>query len=95
MTDTGPLHLAIAMGVPTISFSGPNTPRLYGPLSNKNISIFMQVCSLQPLHYQLQCEDVEVPKANMPHKYFCAKELLTLLMFLLKNVLTDIPIIKE
>lgn len=46
-TDTGPLHLAIAMGVPTVSFFGPNTPRLYGPpLNNKHIYFYENVsCS--------------------------------------------------
>ncbi len=29
--DSGPLHLAVAMDVPTISFFGPETPVIYGP----------------------------------------------------------------
>lgn len=29
--DSGPLHLAAAAGVPTVSFFGPETPALYGP----------------------------------------------------------------
>ncbi len=29
--DSGPLHLAVAMNTPTISFFGPETPVLYGP----------------------------------------------------------------
>ncbi len=47
-TDTGPLHLAIAMGVPTISFFGPNTPRLYGPPSNKKHLYFYENVSCSP-----------------------------------------------
>ncbi len=31
--DTGPVHLASALGVPVLAVYGPNTPRLYGPLS--------------------------------------------------------------
>jgi ADP-heptose:LPS heptosyltransferase len=31
--DTGPVHLASALGVPVLAFFGPNTPVLYGPLS--------------------------------------------------------------
>jgi ADP-heptose:LPS heptosyltransferase len=31
--DTGPVHLASALGVPTLGIYGPNTPRLYGPLA--------------------------------------------------------------
>jgi ADP-heptose:LPS heptosyltransferase len=31
--DTGPVHLASALDVPVLGLYGPNTPRLYGPLS--------------------------------------------------------------
>ncbi|MFM8980946.1 MAG: glycosyltransferase family 9 protein [Planctomycetia bacterium] len=31
--DTGPVHLASALGVPTLALYGPNTPVLYGPLA--------------------------------------------------------------
>jgi ADP-heptose:LPS heptosyltransferase len=31
--DTGPVHLASALGVPTLAIFGPNTPVLYGPLA--------------------------------------------------------------
>jgi ADP-heptose:LPS heptosyltransferase len=31
--DTGPVHLASALSVPVVGLYGPNTPRLYGPLS--------------------------------------------------------------
>ncbi|MEM8885259.1 MAG: glycosyltransferase family 9 protein [Planctomycetota bacterium] len=30
--DTGPVHLAGALGTPVVALYGPNTPRLYGPL---------------------------------------------------------------
>ena len=30
--DSGPLHLAVAQQVPTVSFFGPETPHLYGPI---------------------------------------------------------------
>jgi len=32
-SDSGPIHLAWALSVPTISFFGPESPRLYGPAS--------------------------------------------------------------
>ncbi len=31
--DTGPVHLASALGVPTLALFGPNSPALYGPLA--------------------------------------------------------------
>lgn len=30
--DSGPLHIAAALGIPTVSFFGPETPTLYGPI---------------------------------------------------------------
>lgn len=33
--DSGPLHLAEALGVPTVSFFGPEIPTLYGPQNEK------------------------------------------------------------
>ena len=38
--DTGPVHLASALGVPVLGLYGPNTPRLYGPLSPGSISFY-------------------------------------------------------
>lgn len=37
--DSGPLHIAAALGIPTVSFFGPETPSLYGPSGN-NHTIF-------------------------------------------------------
>jgi len=34
--DSGPLHLACLVGVPTISFFGPETPVLYGPIGENH-----------------------------------------------------------
>lgn len=44
--DSGPLHLAAALNIPTISFFGPETPVLYGPLGEKHIIFFKNIdCS--------------------------------------------------
>jgi len=32
----GPLHIAAALGTPTVSFYGPETPSLYGPAGDLN-----------------------------------------------------------
>ena len=37
--DTGPVHLASALGRPVLALFGPNTPVLYGPLSNGSRSL--------------------------------------------------------
>ncbi|MFH1098205.1 MAG: glycosyltransferase family 9 protein [Candidatus Desantisbacteria bacterium] len=44
--DSGPLHLASLVNIPTVSFFGPETPSLYGPIGNKNKVFFNEVpCS--------------------------------------------------
>lgn len=44
--DSGPLHLAVALNVPTISFFGPETPVLYGPLGDNHVVFFKNIdCS--------------------------------------------------
>lgn len=35
--DTGPLHMATAMGIPTVSLFGPTDPAVYGPLTPGHI----------------------------------------------------------
>jgi len=38
--DSGPMHIAAAMGVPTIGLFGPNLPERYGPFGKRNIGIY-------------------------------------------------------
>ena len=38
--DTGPVHLASALGVAVLGLYGPNTPLLYGPLSPRSTAFF-------------------------------------------------------
>jgi ADP-heptose:LPS heptosyltransferase len=38
--DSGPLHLAAALGVPTIALFGPESPVFYGPVGNKAINLY-------------------------------------------------------
>jgi ADP-heptose:LPS heptosyltransferase len=35
--DTGPLHMAVALGVPTVGLFGPTNPRKYGPWSELGV----------------------------------------------------------
>lgn len=45
-SDSGPLHLASALGVPTLSFFGPETPTLYGPVGSANTVLYAGIyCS--------------------------------------------------
>jgi len=44
--DTGPVHLASALGTPVLGLYGPNTPRLYGPLSPGSRAFYRELpCS--------------------------------------------------
>ncbi len=44
--DSGPLHFAAALNIPTISFFGPETPELYGPLGDCHTVFYKNIyCS--------------------------------------------------
>lgn len=44
--DSGPLHLAAVLGAPSLSFFGPETPSLYGPVGNHNAVFYARLyCS--------------------------------------------------
>ncbi|CUH95021.1 hypothetical protein P22_1090 [Propionispora sp. 2/2-37] len=44
--DTGPLHIAAALGVPTVSVFGPTDPEVYAPVGGDNIVLFHKLgCS--------------------------------------------------
>lgn len=45
--DSGPLHLATVVNTPTISFFGPETPFLYGPVG-ENHKVFFKEISCSP-----------------------------------------------
>jgi lipopolysaccharide heptosyltransferase II len=38
--DSGPLHLAAALGLPTVSLYGPETPALYGPVGGDHLVFY-------------------------------------------------------
>jgi ADP-heptose:LPS heptosyltransferase len=45
-SDTGPLHLAVALGVPVVGLYGPDDPRFTGPYGNENRIYYKQMkCS--------------------------------------------------
>ncbi|MBS1516681.1 MAG: glycosyltransferase family 9 protein [Bacteroidetes bacterium] len=37
--DSGPLHIAVSMGVPTLGIYGPTNPKLQGPFGENNLSV--------------------------------------------------------
>jgi heptosyltransferase-2 len=44
--DTGAMHIAAAVGTPTIGIFGPETPRRYAPVGKRNVAIYKSLdCS--------------------------------------------------
>ncbi|MDO8446180.1 MAG: glycosyltransferase family 9 protein [Deltaproteobacteria bacterium] len=44
--DSGPLHIASSLGTPTVSFFGPESPSLYGPVGSRNMVFYAGIyCS--------------------------------------------------
>jgi heptosyltransferase III len=46
--DTGPLHLAAGLGVPTIGLFGPSSSRIWAPLGKRHQVIQAAACSCSP-----------------------------------------------
>lgn len=38
--DSGPMHLAAAVGLPTVALFGPESPLFYGPVGNRSINLY-------------------------------------------------------
>ncbi len=66
--DSGPLHLASFLDVPTVSFFGPETPLLYGPIGDKH-SIFYEALSCSP------CLNVYNYKSSFCKNNICLKDI--------------------
>ncbi len=67
--DSGPLHLAAYLGIPTISFFGPETPVIYGPEGEFD-TIFYRDFSCSP------CIRIKKYKsANCGHNQRCLREI--------------------
>ena len=57
--DSGPLHIAVAMGVPTLGIYGPTNPALQGPYGDKNLSVVNEKLDC------LYCNLLECPIGNI------------------------------
>lgn len=70
--DTGVMHLAAAMGAPTVGLFGPNTPRRYGPIGPRAASVYTTKVPCSP------CINVHlgvVPECFHPEKGRCLLDL--------------------
>lgn len=66
--DSGPLHIAAIMGIPTVSFFGPETPYLYGPHGNHNYVFYKDL-------YCSPCLNVYNAKTTYCNDNICLKEI--------------------
>lgn len=69
--DSGPMHVAQALGVPTVALFGPSDPKRTGPLRSPAAILYHKwecsPCEWRPCPYQVACMDsisvVDVMKA--------------------------------
>jgi len=57
--DSGPLHIAVAVGVPTLGIYGPTNPKLQGPYGENNLSVVNEKLDC------LYCNLLECPIGNI------------------------------
>jgi len=46
--DSGPCHLAAALGVPVVAFFGPQRPELFRPFGHNHLVVIRDICPLRP-----------------------------------------------
>jgi ADP-heptose:LPS heptosyltransferase len=64
--DTGPVHLAVALGIPTIAILGPSDPRHYYPFGHPDRAFYLRAaCS--PCRYRA-CQDLDCLKDIEPQR---------------------------
>ena len=73
-SDSGPLHIAEALGVPVVCFYGPETPNLYGPLSGASMvfykNMFCSPCLNTYDQKKSRCMDNQCLKAISPEEVY-------------------------
>lgn len=62
--DSGPIHMAAALGVPTVSIFGPSDPRLVAPIGDKHHYLWKEI----------SCSPCYTPKAVMNRSHFKGNE---------------------
>ncbi|MBU6452492.1 MAG: glycosyltransferase family 9 protein [Cyanobacteria bacterium REEB67] len=57
--DSGPAHLASAVGVPTVALFGPTDPVRWAPYGPRHLAVYDESLACRPCHYQKTCQDRE------------------------------------
>jgi heptosyltransferase-2 len=69
--DSGPLHLAYAVGTPTISLFGPESPERYGPFGKQHKAIFKNLDCSPCISFK------KLKKTNCDRDALCMREITT------------------
>ncbi len=88
--DSGPLHLAESLQVPTVSFFGPETPLLYGPTGNNHVVFYKGIYCSPCLNIQNQ-KEAPCNGNNICMKLITANEVFPAVRMLLDGVPTTSP----
>ena len=67
--DGGPLQLAVALGVPTVSIFGPESPEVYGPPPDDSNTVLFAGISCSP------CLNVYAHKSSPCEKNECMRKI--------------------
>lgn len=61
--DSGPMHVAVALSIPTIALFGPTSPRLTGPYGKGRFLVLSKDIGCKIPCYKLKCRDNKCMKA--------------------------------
>lgn len=62
--DSGPLHLAVVLGTPTVSFFGPETPVIYGPQDRDKHTVFFDNIECSPCMNIRKAKEIKCVKGK-------------------------------
>lgn len=62
--DSGPLHLAVVLGTPTVSFFGPETPVIYGPQDREKHMVFFDHIECSPCMNIRKAKEIKCAKGK-------------------------------
>ncbi len=77
--DSGPMHIAVAIGVPVLSIHGPTNPNFQGPFGNKNV--FVRLDDLDCIG----CNLLDCPKEHQCFRDLAPEHVLAMFNKLLVN----------
>ncbi len=87
--DSGPLHMAVSVDVPTLGIYGPTNPKLQGPYGEKNLSIVKEELDC------LYCNLLDCPIGNICMKDLSKDKIIDKLKELIRINNISIPLLNH